>query len=273
MFWTRFKSVLVFVPLMLIMIFIGGAAFQLFMAAVLLMAAWEYWHLLTIMGFRPSLFVILGGLLILMAQRVFFGFQYTDLVFAGIYFLVALYCLLSYERGFTNAIINFALHLSVILYLGWIGSYFFTIRSLGGGTAGKWWMLSLIAVVWLVDLGAYTFGILWGKHKMCPRLSPKKSWEGYFGGIIFGIVAGILLSLTLQKPLPDFSLWQGAILGLALGLLTPIGDLFISVLKRTAGVKDTGSLIPGHGGVLDRIDSWIWAAMIGYYLILLLGKI
>ncbi len=81
------------------------------------------------------------------------------------------------------------------------------------------------------------------------------------------MLAGILLSLILQKALPDFSLWQGTVLGFTLGVLTPVGDLFISVLKRTAGVKDTGNLIPGHGGVLDRIDSWIWAVSISYYLI------
>jgi len=267
MFWTRFKSVLVFVPLMVVMIIIGGVPFQVFMAAVLLVAAREYWHLLTIMGFRPSLFVILGGVLVLIAQRILLGFQYADLVLAGIYFLVALQSLISYERGVNNAILNFALHLSVILYLGWVGSYFFSIRSLSDGTTGKWWTLTTIAIVWLVDLGAYTLGKLWGKHKMCPRLSPKKSWEGYAGGILFGTLAGILLSLILQKALPDFSLWQGTVLGFALGVLTPVGDLFISVLKRTAGVKDTGNLIPGHGGVLDRIDTWIWAVLISYYLI------
>ena len=78
----------------------------------------------------------------------------------------------------------------------------------------------------------------------------------------------MLLSLALQPVLPELALWEGAVMGLVLALVTPFGDLFISMLKRAAGVKDSGTLIPGHGGILDRVDTWLWAMMLGYYMVL-----
>jgi len=78
----------------------------------------------------------------------------------------------------------------------------------------------------------------------------------------------MLLSFALQPLLPKLALWEGAVMGLVLALVTPFGDLFISMLKRAAGVKDSGTLIPGHGGILDRADTWLWAMMLGYYMVL-----
>jgi phosphatidate cytidylyltransferase len=106
---------------------------------------------------------------------------------------------------------------------------------------------------------------------MTPRLSPNKTWAGLLGGIIAGTLTGLLLVLLLRAAgllAVDTPLWQGMVMGFVVSTLTPTGDLFISLFKRTAGVKDTGNLIPGHGGILDRIDTWIWAGMLGYYLVL-----
>jgi phosphatidate cytidylyltransferase len=103
---------------------------------------------------------------------------------------------------------------------------------------------------------------------MSLRLSPRKTWEGYLGGVIFAVLSGLILSLALRLVLPELALWEGAVMGLVIAWLTPFGDLFISMLKRAAGVKDSGTLIPGHGGILDRADTWLWAMMLGYYLVL-----
>jgi len=149
--------------------------------------------------------------------------------------------------------------------LGWLGGYFLSLSAL---PKGNWWVMVTLALVWMADLGGYIFGTKWGKHKMSLRLSPRKTWEGYLGGVLFAVGSGLILSLALRLVLPELGLWEGAVIGFIIALLTPFGDLFISMLKRAAGVKDSGKLIPGHGGILDRADTWLWAMMLGYYLVL-----
>jgi phosphatidate cytidylyltransferase len=109
---------------------------------------------------------------------------------------------------------------------------------------------------------------------MAPRLSPKKSWEGYAAGVVAAGIAGAALAAAFGRwvgsALPITPV-AGLILGLSLGAVTPLGDLGISMMKREFQVKDTGSLLPGHGGVLDRIDSWLWAGVLGYTLARLLA--
>jgi phosphatidate cytidylyltransferase len=135
---------------------------------------------------------------------------------------------------------------------------------------GLWWLLTALPSVWVGDSAAYFVGRAFGRHRLAPRLSPKKSWEGYLAGIVgaaaagagfaalWGVAAGPSASVTPER---------GLVLGAVLGLLTTLGDLGISMIKREVQVKDSGTLLPGHGGALDRLDSWLWAGAIGYYLI------
>jgi phosphatidate cytidylyltransferase len=130
--------------------------------------------------------------------------------------------------------------------------------------------LLVLSAVWIADSGAYFIGRAFGKHKLSPRLSPKKTWEGYLGGVLTGTIGTALMALlfmNLAGPDTTIALWKGALLGLILSVLTTLGDLGESMFKRQVGVKDSSNLIPGHGGVFDRIDSWLWAVAIGYYVI------
>jgi CDP-diglyceride synthetase len=117
---------------------------------------------------------------------------------------------------------------------------------------GRRWVLLAILSTFSVDTGAFFVGSWLGKHKLAPKISPKKSWEGVFGGAAAAIGATIALDAMLGLPL---AAWQAALLGLAVTVSGVCGDLYESWLKRRAGVKDSGALIPGHGGILDRIDS------------------
>ena len=123
---------------------------------------------------------------------------------------------------------------------------------------GGWTLLFMFTLVWMADIGAYFSGRRFGKHRLAPVISPKKTWEGVYGGVAATLV-WMLLVYTLaggwQHGLPSFLL-----IGLATVVVSIVGDLFESVLKREAGVKDSGKLLPGHGGVLDRVDSVIAAA-------------
>jgi len=263
MFWTRFKSALIFVPLMLAVSYLGGAIYAVFILAAMGLGTWEYWRLLKTMGYFVSFPLMLGGVLTLMLMRLFAGFTSMDLALVVILTASAILSLNRFEKQDPQAVLTFALHVSGILYLGWLGGYFFSLRTLPNGA---WWTMLSLGLVMLGDLGAYIIGVKFGKHKIFPRLSPRKSWEGYAGGILFGGGFGGLFGWILPPVLPELSVGEGALLGLVMGVLTPFGDIFISLVKRIAGVKDSGTLIPGHGGILDRTDTWIWAVMLGYYL-------
>jgi phosphatidate cytidylyltransferase len=120
-----------------------------------------------------------------------------------------------------------------------------------------------IAVTVLSDIGGYVAGVLFGRHPMAPTISPKKSWEGFAGSALFTAVGGALL-VTL---LVDGLWWEGVVIGLAAMVAATLGDLCESMIKRDLGIKDMGSLLPGHGGMMDRLDSLLLAAPVTYLLL------
>jgi phosphatidate cytidylyltransferase len=132
--------------------------------------------------------------------------------------------------------------------------------------------MMVLPIIWAGDTGAYLIGSVYGKHKMTPRLSPKKSWEGYVAGLVTSILVGVFLSYAYTslgtQPLGGLiTPLQGAFLGLVIGALVPLGDLGESMFKRQGGLKDSSNIFPGHGGFFDRVDSWIWGAALGYFII------
>lgn len=265
----RVKAALVFVPIVLILIYFGGWVFNSVITLVLLLAAIEYTQLFSRLGYRPLVPVLLVGVTSFVLQRWFFDGQNLGILISFTLLLAIITALIQYERGEKEAALGFTINLAGIFYLGWVGAFFISLRALPHGLG---WMLTALPVTWLVDCGAYYVGRWLGKRKMTPKLSPGKTWAGFIGGYIAGIISGPLLILLWRSIgfLPAGTpLWQGAVIGLVMATLTPLGDLLISLFKRSAGVKDTGNLIPGHGGILDRIDTWIWGAMLGYYLVLI----
>ena len=153
-----------------------------------------------------------------------------------------------------------------MLYVGWLGAYLISLRNLPDGMG---WFLVSLPSIWAADSGAYFYGRVYGRHKLSPRLSPKKTWEGYIAGVITGVLIGLAFGAIAGTQLPSSGItsFKGGILGLVLSVVTPLGDLGESMIKRQFGVKDSSNLFPGHGGAFDRIDSWIWGAIISYYII------
>jgi phosphatidate cytidylyltransferase len=180
------------------------------------------------------------------------------------------YTLLLYESGQIGESVYNWLGLWGGLLLGWIGSYFFLLRD--QGPDGWQWIALAMVSNWTADSGAflvgsYLAGKVIGRHQLSPRLSPKKTVEGFVGSVLAGVGAAAIMASLLHLPLA-----LALLIGLAIALVSPIGDLGISLLKRRAGVKDSGKLFPGHGGALDRLDSLIWSIAITYYLLLLFGQ-
>ncbi|HCS61598.1 MAG TPA: phosphatidate cytidylyltransferase [Microbacterium sp.] len=131
---------------------------------------------------------------------------------------------------------------------------------------GQWWVLALIAIAVAADTGAYAAGLTFGKHPMAPRISPKKTWEGFAGAVVAANIAGVLLALFVL----DLPWWAGVIFGTAILITATLGDLAESMVKRDIGIKDMSSWLPGHGGLLDRVDSILPSTVpaLGLYLLM-----
>ena len=265
---TRVLVAAVLLPVGLFIIYLGDWDFAAFVALILGIAAWEYSQIFRVSGYQPASIIAILGAASLALGRAWDGFESAPWIISLIILAGMTYHLVAFERGRDSAGTDFAVTLSAILYLGWLGSYLISIRSL---PEGFWWLLLVLPCVWLADSGAYFIGRAFGKHKLSPRLSPKKTWEGYLGGILVGTLGAVgLVYLWKIWAGPSFSIspLQGALLGFILSTITTLGDLGESMIKRQSGVKDSSNLLPGHGGVFDRIDSWLWAAVIGYYFII-----
>lgn len=260
----RLLVIIFLLPIGIGLVMLGGIPFNLFITLILGVSAWEYVQLTRKGGYQPSQWLVVGGTAVLALSRAFIQFQYSDLIISGIILLAMAVHLFDYEKGRDKAGTDFAVTLGGIFYIGWLGSYMTSVRALPDGL---WWFMVVLPAAWFADSGAYLIGSRFGKRQFSPRISPKKTWEGYLGGIVFGTISTICLTLVWSLRMPSLTFVHGLVMGLVMSIITPLGDLGESVFKRQVGAKDSSNIIPGHGGVFDRIDSWLWAAVIGYYMI------
>ena len=172
------------------------------------------------------------------------------------------------KRTFAEAFRDFSASAFVVIYLPLTMSFaalLFREPARDGFVEGKYWIITFVTTVIIVDSSAYLFGRKLGKHPMLPKVSPKKSWEGFFISALFGLASAILQTVWLLQ-LPW---WLGVIFAGAILMAAVLGDFAESLIKRDLGVKDMSSLIPGHGGMMDRLDSMLPAALMSYLLMVL----
>lgn len=282
---VRLTSSMLGIPLLLLLVFAEGLPeypalpFVGAVAICAVLGGWEYFRGLRLRGFRPSegaAFVAIA-LLQLAAWGVSQG-MLTSFLPALLAILVIATLIHQVLQRDPEPIANIGATFFGVIYVGWLFSYLIFLRSLPGTVhilpftalphplsgwfeaRGAWLVLYVFAVTWSTDAGAYFVGMRLGKTPLAPRLSPKKTREGAIGGL----VAATLMSLAWGH-------WIGLpwihclLLGPVLGALGQIGDLCESALKRDLGIKDFGTLLPGHGGILDRFDSLLFTAPIAYY--------
>jgi phosphatidate cytidylyltransferase len=261
----RLIVAIVLIPIGVFIVATGGWAMAAVVMGVLGYGAWEFWRIFTRGGYHPSALLLIAGVLSLALARQIYQFTGSDLILSSLVLLSMGIQVFHFEKGSNTSAVDFNITLGGILYLGWLGSYLISLRNLPDGL---WWFLLVLPSIWFADGAAYFVGSHLGRHKMSPRVSPKKSWEGYVGGVIGGALFSLLLASLWHLRAPAVTPLKGMILGLIISAITPLGDLGESMLKRGFGVKDSSRLMPGHGGVMDRIDSWLFGAVIGYYLIL-----
>jgi len=236
----------------------------LILTAIVIIAAIEYSHLIRKLGWHSPLWILLPGILIQLIAGQWPEFKlYAPALLVTLLVILA-YVLWKYERKTSQTVpADWLALMSGILLLGWIGSHFFLLRGLQE-FAWQWTMLTMLGT-WMADssayvVGKYLAGSVFGRHKLSPRLSPNKTIEGYLGGVAFGTSITIILASNI-----GFSPIRALVLGLLITIISPLGDLGVSLLKREAGVKDSGTLFWGHGGALDRLDSLIWSVAMAYY--------
>jgi phosphatidate cytidylyltransferase len=168
-------------------------------------------------------------------------------------------------RRTKDVIVDVAVTLLGMVYVGWFFSYLLFVRSLTDHGA---FLFFLIATVWATDISAYLVGTVFGRHKLNPEISPKKTIEGAAAGLLVGIAAGIIFAQFIEM-----EMWHAVFLGALVSVLAQVSDLVESMIKRDVGVKDSGAVLPGHGGILDRMDSFILAApVLYYYVVWFVGK-
>jgi phosphatidate cytidylyltransferase len=206
---------------------------------------------------------------VLVFSYVVFNGRYADvaLLLAIAYQVLRYLRSLPHRNGFLQAVAG----VFGLLYIPWLLHFFYFIYISGPPDrpyVGATHALVVLLMVWGYDSGAYFIGRLIGRHQAFPRVSPKKTWEGIIGGFLFTIV-GALVGVSFSPVWREFAFWQGIphilISSVLVGWAVQLGDVFESKLKRAAGVKDSGSFLPGHGGALDRIDGLLFALPVFFF--------
>lgn len=240
-------------------------SFGLLLAALTVGGMLEFYALIRKQGIEPQRFVglVTGLLLLALNFAVVCGGSNLlndsrNLFACGMAFLLLLVPTMfvcELWRRHKNPAANIATTLAGVFYVALPFSLLCYFPTLGGGGWNPGVVFGFVAVIWANDVFAYLVGMTFGRHRLFERLSPKKSWEGFFGGLCGAVAAGVLAGRLLGA-----GLWTWGGLALLVAVTAVLGDLAESMFKRAAGVKDSGTLIPGHGGVLDRFDAMLVAA-------------
>lgn len=258
MLLTRILTAAVLLPLVVVgILYLPTAGVAVVIAAFLTVGAWE-WGALTrfsATGARVGFAVATAAMLLLLWWQQSAATS-VILVLSFLWWLLATIWLFRFPRGWDVSV--GAAPLAGALGLLLLAAPFVALVRLHGGNAGPQLVLSLFVLVWAADTGAYFAGRALGRHKLAPRVSPGKTWEGAAGGLLLSLAVAWLAAWWLD--FGDTRTVCFVLLGGGVALISIVGDLTISMFKRQAGVKDTGTLLPGHGGVLDRLDSLLAAA-------------
>ncbi len=263
----RLVSIAALVPVVGAAVFFSPWAITVIAVVFCAVGAWEFWRLFRVGGNSPALIPMLLGVVGFILLQ---GFALTVWMvpWGGFLLLLALFWhTISYQRGIETSAVDFCITTGGIFYLGFMGSYLVALRQIDPG--GSMWLLLGLLGIALADGGAYFFGIAFGRHKLMSRVSPKKSWEGYLGGIFISTLLTTLIAWGIQAWSPGTVVqwWHGALLASILAVIAPMGDFGESMLKRQFGQKDSSNIIPGHGGILDRLDSIFWMGFIAYFVV------
>jgi phosphatidate cytidylyltransferase len=261
----RVITAVLIIPFLTLLIWFGVPWFSLLIAAVVLIGAFEFFHMSAEFNKRCPLTYF--GLLWTLALALSPHYRSTNLVpvVMAVAVVISLIWLLFHSPQ-EKAFHNWAWMVAGVIYVGWMLSYWIDLHL----EYGRSWVYLAMFTTFANDTGAFFIGTKWGKHKLASNISPGKTWEGAIGGLLSAVMASAAISsipiLFSSSPL---EYWQVALLGCLVSFFAQLGDLVESLLKRNMGLKESGNLLPGHGGVLDRFDSLIFVGVVVYYYVLL----
>ena len=247
-------SAVVLIALILATLLIWKTLFMVVVAAAVLVAIWELHRGFAAKGLDLPEQPLMAGGVVMVVVAYFWGAPALVTATAVSALATMLWLL---RRGVPGYVQNATASVFTLVYVPFIGSFVALMLSEGGATdfdrydAGVKGILTFIAVTAASDIGGFVAGVLFGRHPMAPVISPKKSWEGFAGSVVFCLVAGWALVVYLL----DGDWWVGVALGLIAVVMATLGDLCESVIKRDLGIKDMSQVVPGHGGLMDRLDS------------------
>jgi len=264
--WTIYRGWLIICPTILILIFLGRGTFIL---GILLISIFGFKEFARATGIYRDWWMT-GGVYLCMLFLGIVSWCYDPRSgtpgWYGMYmtlpvFSISLLLMIPILKGRSHGQVQVvALSILGYVYIGWMFGY---LGYIANADHAYGYILYLIFAVELNDISAYIFGKSFGKHKLCENISPNKTWEGSLGALAISMI----LPWVLHFSFPHFGWFQLVLTGLIVGIGGQLGDLIISFIKRDIGVKDMGALIPGHGGILDRIDSMIFVAPLFFHMV------
>jgi phosphatidate cytidylyltransferase len=260
MLYKRVLSGLLFLPIFYLFTWkLPATYFLALVMAAAVLGQYEFYRMAQTRGIRPVALLgsALGSLVVLDAYHPLFPAA-GALLLAACLIAIMVVRLFS-TRPVEGAIEDVSATFMGIVYVALLFGFQVSIRT---GTDGRQWLVFLYFIIWASDVGAYSIGIPFGRHRLYEKISPKKSIEGLIGALVASAGMALLCRWWFMP-----SINTGSVVGIALVLAAAgtIGDLVESLFKRSAGVKDSGTIIPGHGGILDRMDSMLFAAPVLYY--------
>jgi phosphatidate cytidylyltransferase len=254
---ARVVTATVLIILALFAIYLGGWWFTLALAALVVFGQLEFFGMVRVKGTRPAEKLCLAAALLLLAVAQ----AIPELSTAAFVLSGAAVCFSLLFRTEPASIADMATSLLGLFYTGFLPTFLIRLRALDGGV---FFLLLTFGCIWASDIGAFFFGRAFGRTHPWPRISPKKTIEGAIFGTGASVIVGLLGAALLHWPLWPLT---GAAFGMVVGLTSLLGDLTESLMKRDVGLKDSGNLLPGHGGIMDRADSYIFTAPIAFYFV------
>ncbi|HTS17071.1 MAG TPA: phosphatidate cytidylyltransferase [Verrucomicrobiae bacterium] len=275
--WRLISSLALWAIMLAVVFWLPPTAMYIFMNLVIARAVWEFYRICEAKGLPTyKVWGVIGTVALVSGSWFVFGMRQSrpSADFAALSYDFDIFILLVFAIGVfirqfpqklnAHGIETMSVTLFGLIYVAWLGNFITRINFAVAN--GRFWVMYLVVVTKFTDIGAYLVGVTVGRHKMIPRISPKKTWEGTTGGLLFAVGGSFLCLWVMPDKLKadGLTIPHAIVLGVLLGSAAVIGDLAESLVKREAGVKDSSTILPGHGGCLDMVDSLLFTAPLLY---------